>query len=412
MPDRALEGIRVLDFGWHIAGPFATKLLADFGADVIKVERPGRGDPARDLGPFPPGNRSLETSATFLYLNTNKRSIVLDLAHPAGREVALRLAASADIVLENFRPGVMARLGLDHETLRTVNPDVITVSISNYGQTGPYAQYEATELTLWGHGEIPYITGQSDRPPLKTAGAQPSLHAGINACIGALAALWQRDLLGEAQYLDVSILEAVVNLIEFSLGLYQCLGLVHRRRRATVAGFHPAGRRATAKGDLFLMFGSRTGAEVAVALNLPELNDPRFATNALRYQHREEFDRIFLPWLERHTATEAFRLLQERARLPVAKVMTLADLFEDEQYRAREYFVDLDHPLAGLARYAGPPFKMSATPAQYRRPAPRLGEHTIEILREAGYSEGEIAQLIASGAASAALTASPASENN
>lgn len=412
MPDRALEGIRVLDFGWHIAGPFATKLLADFGADVIKVERPGRGDPARELGPFPPGQRSLETSATFLSLNTNKRSIVLDLAHPDGREVALRLAASADIVVENFRPGVMARLGLDHQTLRTVNPDVITVSISNYGQTGPYAHYDATELTLWGQGEVPYITGHSERPPLKTAGAQPSLHAGINACIGALAALWQRDLVGEAQYLDVSILEAVVNLIEFSLGLFQCLGLVHRRRRATIAGFHPAGRRATAQGDLFLMFGSRTGADVAVALNLPELNDPRFATNALRYQHREEFDRIFVPWLERHTATEAFRLLQERARLPVAKVMTLAELFADDQYRAREYFVDIEHPVAGLFSYAGPPFKLDATPAHYRRPAPQLGEQTIEILREAGYGDDDINRLLASGAAQAALTRPATGENN
>jgi crotonobetainyl-CoA:carnitine CoA-transferase CaiB-like acyl-CoA transferase len=412
MPDRALEGLRVLDFGWHIAGPFATKLLADFGADVIKIERPGRGDPTRELGPFPPGQRSLETSATFLYLNTNKRSIVLDLAHPDGREVALRLAASADIVLESFRPGVMTRLGLDHQALRAVNPDVITVSISNYGQTGPYAHYDATELTLWGQGEVPYITGQSERPPLKTAGAQPSLHAGINACIGALAALWQREFVGEAQYLDVSVLEAVVNLIEFSLGLYQCLGLVHRRRRATIAGFHPAGRRATAKGDLFLMFGSRSGADVAVALNLPELNDPRFATNALRYQHREEFDRIFVPWLETHTATEAFRLLQERARLPVAKVMTLAELFEDEQYRAREFFVDLEHPLAGVFRYAGPPYKLSATPAQYRRPAPQLGEHTIEILREAGYGDEAIGRLLASGVAQAALTRPAAGENN
>ena len=401
MPERALEGVRVLDFGWHVAGPFATKLLADFGADVVKVERPGSGDPARSLGPFPPGNRSLETSATFLYLNTNKRSIVLDLAQPAGRQAALRLAASADIVVENFRPGVMERLGLGHEVLRGVNSDVITVSISNYGQTGPYAQYEATELTLWGQGEIPYVTGQSDRPPLKTAGAQPSLHAGINACIGALAALWQRDLLGEAQYIDVSILEAVVNLIEFSLGLYQCLGLVHRRRRATIAGFHPAGRRPTAKGDLFLMFGSRTGADVAVALNLPELDDPRFATNALRYQHREEFDRVFVPWLERHTASEAFRLLQERARLPVAKVMTLSELFEDEQYRAREYFVDLEHPVAGPFHYPGPPYKLSVTPAQFRRPAPRLGEHTIELLREAGYRDDEIGALLASGAATA-----------
>jgi crotonobetainyl-CoA:carnitine CoA-transferase CaiB-like acyl-CoA transferase len=400
MPDRALAGIRVLDFGWHIAGPFASKLLADFGAEVVKVERPG-GDPSRQLGPFPSDAPSPEHSATFLSLNPNKRSIVLDLKHPAGREVALRLAAHADIVVENFRPGVMARLGLDHPQLQAVNPDIITVSISNFGQTGPYAEYLGTDLTLWGMGELPYITGRSDRPPLKTAGAQAALHAGINGAIGALAAYWQRELVGEAQWVDVSVLEAVVNLIEFSLGLYQCLGLVHRRRNATVAGFHPAGRQATARGELFLMFGSRSGEQVAVALGLPALADPKFATNVSRYQHREEFDAIFLPWLRRHTASEAFRILQGEAKLPVSKVMTLNDLFEDEQYRAREYFVDIEHPHAGLLRYAGPPFKMSETPAAYRRPAPRLGEHTREVLCELGYAEGEIEQLIASGAAHA-----------
>ncbi|MCS7001967.1 MAG: CoA transferase [Dehalococcoidia bacterium] len=388
-----LDGVTVLDLTWHTAGPFATKLLADFGADVIKIERPGSGDPARQFGPFPPSGPDPEQSAAFAYLNTNKASVTLNLASDTGRRIALELAKSADIVVESFRPGVVDRLGIGYEALRAVKPDTILVSVSSFGQTGPYAQYHATDLTAWALTDVPYVTGNADRPPLRTAGAQAAIHAGINAVIGALTALWAREDTGEGAHVDVSVMEAVVNLIEFSLGLYECLGLVHRRRRATVAGFHPAGRQPTRDGEMFLMFGSRSGAEVAVALDLPALNDPKFATNVSRYRHREEFDAIFLPWLRAHRASDAFRILQERARMPVAKVMTLPELFEDEQYQARGFFVTIDHPVAGALRYPGPPFVMSATPAQYRRPAPRLGEDTERVLARLGYSAEDVAQL-------------------
>jgi crotonobetainyl-CoA:carnitine CoA-transferase CaiB-like acyl-CoA transferase len=389
---RALGPYKVLDLSWHAAGPLATKLLADFGAEVIKVERPGVGDPTRSWGPFP-DDPDPEKSAPFLFLNTNKLGVTANLKHPAGRDLVLALAADADVVVESFRPGVLDGLGLGYDQLRKVNPDVILVSVSSFGQTGPFRDLRGTELTLWGMGEVPYITGSNDGPPIKTFGYQASYHAGANALTGALAALWARASTGEGRYIDVSVLEAVVNLIEFSLGLYECLGIVGRRRFGARTGFYPSGPQQAADGELMMMFGSRRGRDVAVVLDLPGLADPKFDTNMGRWQHREEFDEIFLPWLRRQSVDDVVMRLQLEARIPLAKIMKLDQLLDDPQFRAREFFLDIEQPDAGVLAHPGPPYKLTATPASYRRPAPRLGEHNTRVYGALGKTQADLTRL-------------------
>lgn len=369
-----LAPYRVLDLSWHYAGPFATKLLADFGAEIIKVERPG-GDPTRTHGPFPTSGPNPEASAAFLYLNNNKYGQSIDLKSDKGRQHALALAAGADIVVEGFRPGVIDRLGLGYDELRKVNPDVILISVSSFGQDGPYAGYRATDLTLWGMGEVPYISGSPDRAPVKTYGAQASYHTAANAAFAALAALWRREITGQGQHIDVSAFESVANLIEFSLGLYECLGVVHRRRPKTTTSFYPNGIQQTADGEILLSFGSRKGSQVADALGLPALNDPRFDVNAGRRKYREEFDAIFKPWLATQSVDSVLFNMQLKAKLPIAKINRLDQLMRDTQYLYREYFVDLEHPVAGMLRMPGSSYRFGASPLSYRRPAPLLGQH-------------------------------------
>lgn len=385
-----LAPYRVLDLSWHFAGPFTGKILADYGAEVIKVEMPGTGDPSRRYGPFKTAEHDPETSAAFLYLNSNKLGVTADLKTDEGREIIRRLAADVDIVIESFRPGVLDRLGLGYRALREVNPDLIMASISNFGQTGPYRDYRATDLTAWGMGEVPYITGEASGPPVKTYGMQASNQAGINALAGIMAALWQRPFTNEGMYIDVSVLESVVNLIELSTGIYMCMGLVHRRRPGAGSGYYPRGTQQASDGELMLFFGSRRGRDVAVALDLPGLDDPKFDTNVLRWQHRGEFDEVFLPWLKEQAVDDVLLRLQLSARLPVAKIMKIDQLFQDPQFRSRDYFVSIDHPVAGPVPFPGPPFKMHGTPATYRRPAPLLGEHNDLVYGGLGYTPTQL----------------------
>ncbi|MFN8534440.1 MAG: CoA transferase [Dehalococcoidia bacterium] len=368
-----LSPYRVLDLTWQYAGPYATRLLADLGADVIKIEHPG-GDPTRRAGPFR-DRPDDEASAAFLSLNANKRSVIADLRSEADRQQVLALAAEADLVVESFRPGVLDRLGLGYAALRAARQDAILVSVSSFGQSGPYRDYRATDLTAWAMGEASAYQRNPDRPPVKTYGAQASYHAGINAAIGALTALWARATTGRGRHVDVSAFESVANLIEFSLGLYECLGVVHRRRSKVATSFYPNGVQRAADGELLLTFGSRKGREVAGVLGLPGLADERFDTNAGRRTHREEFDAVFLPWLRGKNVDEVMTELQLKARLPIAKIMRIDQLLKDPQYRAREFFVTVEHPVAGPLEYPRSPIRTTAHAPTIRRPAPLHGQH-------------------------------------
>jgi crotonobetainyl-CoA:carnitine CoA-transferase CaiB-like acyl-CoA transferase len=232
LPAAALDGVKVLDLTHHITGPYCTKLLADFGAEVIKIERPGTGDPARRMGPFASDEQHPDKSLPFLYLNTSKHSVTLDLKSDAGKDIIVKLAAQSDILVENFRPGAMASLGLDYESLSRSNPALVMVSISNFGQTGPYRDYEATEIVEYALGGLGYVFGSNLREPLKHALHQAQFKAGVNAAGAASIALYHQRLTGQGQWVDVSVQECVAAGLRDTISLYTYTGGIRGRQPA------------------------------------------------------------------------------------------------------------------------------------------------------------------------------------
>ena len=378
MATSVLENIKVIDLTRHIAGPYCTKLLADFGADVIKVERPQTGDPARRLGPFPDDVPHAEKSGLFLYLNTNKRGITLDLKDPRGRELLLELVNDADILVESFSPRVMPRLGLDYDTLAAVNPDLIVTSISSFGQKGRYKDYRATELVLYALGGMAYITGEYHREPVKHGYNQAQYLGGLAAASGTIAALIGRWNCGSGQHVDVSILECICSTLFTTVLDYTYAGMVARRQPLEGSSLrYPA---QTKEGFVLPTPGVQGDWETYVEMvEVPELHDPKFATIGGRQIHSAEVDGLLKSkWLER-TSTEWFHHAQEW-RFPFSPVQTMADISASPQLHERGYFVEFPHPSVGTLRYPGAPFQMSETPRQQVRAAPTLGQHNDEIL--------------------------------
>ena len=391
-----LSDLRVVDLTHGIAGPYCTKLLADFGADVIKVERPGSGDYARRLGPFPGDISHPEKSGLFLFLNTNKRGITLDLKTSEGVEALKKLVKEADILVESFKPGVMAKLGLDYDTLSKINPNLVMTSVSNFGQTGPYRDYEATDLTLYAMGGRMNNTGLADRHPLKLGGTSPVLfQAGNNAAMATLFAWDGRDYqsLG-GQHLDISILEtqlASINMRISNLVQYQYGG--ERSRR--LAGMRPGGGYPTGyypcrDGFINVNGGGGRWTRTVAMLGRPDLaEDPRFAPphGQQNPEAKEEFERtIWLPWLMERTKIEIVEECQ-RFKVNSGAIRTVDEVVDDNpQLDAREYFVEIDHPVAGEFRYLGAPMRTDQRWWRVRRPAPMLGQHTQEVLQEIGFA--------------------------
>ena len=278
MQQAALDGVRVLDFTHHVAGPYCTKLLADFGADVVKVERPGGGDAARGMGPFAHDEPHQEMSLPFLYLNTSKRGVTLNLKSRMGRDIALTLAAKADVVVENFSPRVMPSLGLGYDAISAVNPDVIMVSISNFGQTGPYRDYRATEIVEYALGGMAYIFGSQDREPLVHAYNQAQFKAGTNAASAAAIAVFQRMMTGRGEYVDVSIQESMVTALRDTASVYTYQGGI-KTRAAAYTGEIPRGPASAGDGYVVpIVFGGVDWADLSEFLEAPALADERFST--------------------------------------------------------------------------------------------------------------------------------------
>jgi crotonobetainyl-CoA:carnitine CoA-transferase CaiB-like acyl-CoA transferase len=403
---QALAGVRVLDLSRVLAGPWCTQTLADLGADVIKVERPGSGDDTRGWGPpFLKDRNGNDTAEAAYYLGTNrnKRSITVDLANNGGQALIRRLSEACDVVVENFKVGDMRRYGLDATTLRGRNPRLVYCSITGFGQDGPYAERAGYDYAIQGLGGLMSITGErDDRPgggPQKVGVAVADLFTGLYATIAILAALRHRDATGEGQIIDMALLDAQVAMLANLGANYLVTGVAPSRAGNAHQNIVPYQVFEAADGHLIVAVGNDTQffkfCEVAGCVELAA--DPRFAKNADRVRNRE----VLVPLLARIMKSRAkhdWLLALDAAKVPGGPINDLAEVFADPQVIAREMIVSVAHPLADSLRLVASPLKMSATPPQYRRAPPLLGEHTAEVLASFGIDAEELASLRAQGA--------------
>ena len=396
----ALDGIVVLDLGTDIPGPYCAKMLADYGAEVIKIEDPAGGDPARRAGPFPGDIPHPEKSGLFLHLNTNKRSVTLNLKTATGRDIFLDLVKRANVVIENGLPGAMDNIGLGWEDLAEVNPKLVMTSITPFGQEGPYRDYAAEEITVFAMTSRMYTHGQPDREPLRFAPDIAWFQVGQTAALATMGAIMAQERFGIGQRVDISALEALVGNVDARTIFYTISGqepLPRSQTRQTVSS--AAGVLPCLDGYVLLIAGGeRFFRRLLRAIGHPELaQDPRFATPAARAEHRDDFDAIFLPWILERTRREIFQQLQAYSVM-CAPIMTVDEAFTDPQEVARDFFVEIDHPAAGRLLYPGAPFIMDETPWSVRRPAPLLGEHNEQVLcGELGLSKQELLALASQG---------------
>lgn len=393
-----LEGVRVLDLTRALAGPYCTMMLGDLGADVIKVERPGWGDDSRGWGPpfvgRPYGPYPGE-SAYFIAANRNKRSITVNFQRPEGRQIVCRLAAVSDVLVENFRTGVLDNLGLGYEDLRAVNPRLVYCSISGYGRTGPYAERPGYDFIIQAEGGMMAITGPEEGPPSRVGVPIVDITAGMFAATAVLAALRIRDLTGEGQQVDISLLDTQVALLTNVASNYLVGGAQPRRYGNAHPNLAPyEAFRARDRWFALAAANERQWATLCQVIGRPDLQiDPRFATNGARVSNRSALVAALNEVFAARDADEWLQALQE-AGLPCGPINTIPEVFEHPQVSARELMLEVAHPSAGSVRLAGFPYKFAATPAGMRRPPPLLGEHTEEVLVEMlGYSIEEVAAL-------------------
>ncbi|HJP41266.1 MAG TPA: CoA transferase [Dehalococcoidia bacterium] len=395
MADGALDDLRVLDLSQGLAASYCTKWFADFGADVVKIEPPGPGDPVRGLGPFKDDVPNPDTGASFLYLNGGKKSVSLSLESDTGRDILRRLAARFDVVVEDFVPGTLPGIGLGEADLRAPNPKLIYLSLTNFGQTGPYRDYPVTELTL---GAISGTLGDrviKDRRPLKMGGYQGMYIGGRVAFISAIAAIYNRDKTGEGQYIDLSLMEAAAGNDLASPTTYSYTGVVHQVRRPPSArGRGGQGRYEAADGFVDVMPGVGGLKKLAAMLGDPELAQHElFKNHTLRAQRAEEFDKQFMePYFQGKTRAEIVESAQEHG-MPFSYTLRPAELLEEPHLKARNYFVETDHPVAGKVTAPGAPMRLSETPWR-TGPAPQQGESNQAVLGDdLGLSSTELTRL-------------------
>jgi len=400
MMEQALSGVKVLDLTWHIAGPYCTKLLADYGADVIKVERRGMGDPARTMGPFFKDEPNPEKSCLFLHLNTNKKGITLDLKSATGKKIFKQLVRDSDILVESFSPRVMPSLGLDYQTLEKVNPRLVMVSISSFGQTGPYRDFKASEIVEYAMGGEMYSTGIAGREPIKLGGNVIQYQAGTVAAVATMGALCGAEDQGVGQHVDVSIMETQAGSADRRIMYilsYIMAGVITTRwpppREAVRMLIMPQGVYPCADGFVNTLSLPQWWPRYIEALGMPELkDDPRFQ-NIYSAEAGMEFDAIWYSWLADHTKQELFEIFL-KSKIASAPINSPEDLLKNVQLKAREYFVEVDHPETGKVTYPGAPFKMSETSWKIRQPAPLLGQHNEEIYCDLlGYTKEELVKL-------------------
>lgn len=392
----ALDGLRVIDFTQMLAGPFCTMLLADLGADVLKVE-PLDGDSTRRSGPFPPGDSVQAFGGYFQSVNRNKRSIAVDLKAADGRALVRRLVADAHVVVENFRIGVMDRLGLSYESLLAVNPRLVYGCVRGFGdpRTGasPYGSWLAFDIVAQAVGGLMSITGPAGQP-MKVGPGVGDIVPGMLAALGIVAAVRHADQTGQGQMVDVAMYDAVLSLCERIIYQYSYSDEVSQPQGNTHPFLCPFDVFPTRDGSVTIAAPfDHLWRDLCAAIDRPELaDDPRFATNPERVQHCTEVRATITAWTQRHTKAEVTTALA--GRVPCGPVNTVVDIMADPHVAAREMLAMVDHPgYSGTLAIAGTPIKMTATPGGVRSRAPLLGEHTTETLTQLGYDRAQIAEL-------------------
>ena len=400
MPQRAapaggggpLSGIRVVDVATFVAAPFCAVLLGEFGAQVIKVEMPGKGDPLRQFGEKYNG-----VSLLWAQENRNKKGVTCDLRTPEGQEILKRLVGRSDVLVENFRPGTLERWNLGYDALREVNPRLVMARISAYGHTGPYRHKAGFARVAHAFGGLSYLAGYPDRPPVNPGSATIADYlSGLFAAFAVMVALEDRHRTGEGQSIDISLYESIFRILDNLAAVYDKLGMVRERIGTGTVHVVPHNHYPTGDGKWVAIActSDRMFGRLAGAMGREELaRDPRYRTNADRVQHREQVDRIVSEWTRGYRMKELIARL-DAAEVPVGPINSIADIFRDSQFEARGSLVEIEDPVLGRLKMPGIVPRMSRSPGEVRRLAPALGEHNEEVYEGLlGYTARELADL-------------------